>query len=276
MVNHIVQSIYSLPRRPVVVFVGDGQQQQPISDTGTEANLLNDDELRKLCIKFNLLHQYRCIDPALQSFLHLIRYTQPTQKQIDQYCSDRSLLTYGDPSDALIMDAYNKDPDTTFITVTNYGADRINSIVVQALFENETILAYVRLANEQEHRRLYTNIRLVITENRCKKSGIVNGQICTLVRREGKSLFVRLKNGKINVIYPVTNERKYTYYPLRLAYAITVYKAQGKTLPSATIWFDREILSEGCGYVAVSRVKRLTNMTFLVKPVPSHFRAVIL
>ena len=106
------------------------------------------------------------------------------------------------------MESYYNDPDTTFITVTNIGANRINGIVVDGLFKEERPIAHVRLANEQENRPLYKNIRLVITENRNKKSGLVNGQICNLVTTEGKSLFVRLKNGKIAVIYPVTNEQE--------------------------------------------------------------------
>ena len=256
----------------MVVFVGDGQQQQPISDSGTEQNLLNDEELRKHCYIFNLFEQHRCIDPVLQQFLHLVRYTQPTQ--IDNYCAGRSLLTTGQPTDQLIMQAYYNDPDTTFITVTNVGADRINCIVVNTLFKEDTPIAYVRLHSEHEHRNLFKNVRLVITENRNKRSGIVNGQICALLRREGKSLLVRFKNGKTTVIYPVTNEKRLTYYPIRLAYAMTVYKSQGKTLSAAAIWFDKKMLSEGCGYVAVSRVKRFRNMTFLVKPESSHFRAV--
>ena len=47
-----------------------------------------------------------------------------------------------------------------------------------------------------------------------------------------------------------------------------------KCWKAAAIWFDKKMLSEGCGYVAVSRVKRFKNMTFLVKPESSHFRAV--
>ena len=71
-------------------------------------------------------------------------------------------------------------------TVTNVGADRLNSIVLNALFKEDTPIAYVRLDTEHEHRNLYQNMRLVITEN-----GIVNVQIYSLLRREGKSLFVR-------------------------------------------------------------------------------------
>ena len=215
------------------MFVGDEQQQQPISDTGTEKNLLNDDELGKLCMLFNLKQQYRCAVTELQDFLHVIRYTQPTQRQIDKYCTSLSLLTTGHPSDDLIMESYYKDPDTTFITVTNIGANGINGIVADGVFKDERAIAHVRLANEQENRPLYKNIRLVITENRNKNFGLMNGQICTLLTTEGKSLFVRLKNGKIAVIYPVTNEQRFTYYPLRLAYAVTVYKAKGKTLSAS-------------------------------------------
>ena len=75
------------------------------------------------------------------------------------------------------MESYYKDTDTTFITVTNIGANGINGIVVDGFFKGERAIAHVCLANEQENRPLYKNVRLVITENR-NKSRLVNGQIC--------------------------------------------------------------------------------------------------
>lgn len=50
--------------------------------------------------------------------------------------------------------------------------------------------------------------------------------------------------------------------PLKLAWAITVHKSQGMTLDAAEIDLSRAF-DRGMGYVAMSRVKRLENITLL-------------
>ena len=50
--------------------------------------------------------------------------------------------------------------------------------------------------------------------------------------------------------------------PLRLAWAITVHKSQGMTLDAARIDLRRAFV-EGMGYVALSRVRRLDNLSLV-------------
>ena len=50
-----------------------------------------------------------------------------------------------------------------------------------------------------------------------------------------------------------------TQLPLRLAYAITIHKAQGMTLDKAKINLAKAF-TPGMGYVALSRVRRLEDL----------------
>jgi ATP-dependent exoDNAse (exonuclease V) alpha subunit len=65
-----------------------------------------------------------------------------------------------------------------------------------------------------------------------------------------------------------------TLYPLRLAYANTMCKAQGQTLDKAALWFDIENIPPGTAYVALSRVKKLADIYFITPLKPNFFTPV--
>lgn len=81
---------------------------------------------------------------------------------------------------------------------------------------------------------------------------------------------IELKNGRELEIEPETWELRdgdkkrasISQIPLRLAWAITVHKSQGMTLDGARIDLRRAFV-EGMGYVALSRVRRLDDLTLV-------------
>jgi hypothetical protein len=86
---------------------------------------------------------------------------------------------------------------------------------------------------------------------------------------EGDVIWVRKKSGQVIAVEPFTWEfdrndpecGKLTQYPLRLAYAMTIHKAQGLTLDSAYLDI-RAAREPGQAYVAVSRVRTLAGLHF--------------
>ena len=121
------------------------------------------------------------------------------------------------------------------------------------------------------------SMRVVITQNRDKENNVINGQVGKVYTMHNSSIILELSSRKLVTVYPVTmkcDTYVVTLYPLRLAYANTMCKAQGQTLPQAVLWFDIENIPPGSAYVAVSRVKKLADIFFITRLKPTFFRPV--
>lgn len=100
-----------------------------------------------------------------------------------------------------------------------------------------------------------------------------NGSLGTVVDFESGSdypIVVLQSNGRRITMEPETWELRdgnkkrasIAQIPLRLAWAITVHKSQGMTLDAARVDLRRAFV-EGMGYVALSRVRRLDNLSLV-------------
>lgn len=95
---------------------------------------------------------------------------------------------------------------------------------------------------------------LVITQNRDKQNHVINGQMGKIYTMHNSSIILELSSSKLVTVYPVTMKRDnyvVTLYQLCLAYANTMCKAQGQTLPKTVLWFDIENIPPGSVYVAL-------------------------
>ena len=218
--NHIIETVNQLPTRPIVAMCGDRQQQQPI-ETTTDAmrptiSILQHRPFFSMVRHFKLTTQHRCEDPELESILNHLRYYRPSHKLLETLHENRVICSNNDPTNEQIASTLLQYPTATILTVTCAATNRINQIAVQTLYENKIPLCSVQCDCDLPPLPLYQDMAVVITQNRDKSNGVVNGQRASVYIVHRNTVFLKLPSGKIVNTYLVTRRkfdgsRKSTY-----------------------------------------------------------------
>ena len=270
--NHVWQQIKTacaeLSNGPFIVFVADFQQLQPISgDHRLKADLERTVASGGL-EHIELLHHEaaRSNDPQLLEFLTHVRAHQPSRERLTAFFANRIL-----PKD--IPTAVEKTwlweqrsgRTFTFLTVTNKAAHDINMQRLKVEFPS----AHAGLesrgvpGDEKAGAQLLVfaeGMRVRLTRNIDKGRGFVNGALGVITTVLSRGVFVmRAITGMMILVHPVCVDGK-TFMPVTYAYAMTIRRAQGSTLDTIGLRFDRKRADRGYGYVGASRVRKATDV----------------
>ena len=259
--------------RPVVVLAGDKCQQQPLQTVNgritSTTSIINDNTTftSNNAVIHRLHQQFRIVDAEYAAFLDLIRFIRPTQEQVDRMQQGIVLCPEGDLTDRQIWTAFQTHTNTSVMTVSRKGAQRINSIVVGQLFKGRP-LTNIPCASVADSDPIYPyrNMRVIFTENRDKAARVVNGQQATIISSQNNTIILRLPEGQQVFVYPVTHiedDVPVTRYPFTPAYAQTIIKAQDQNIHHLIIWLDSPLVPAGTAYVGLSRVKRKSAISLL-------------
>ncbi len=219
-----------------------------------------------------LKHVFRQADPrflALLGSLRSARLTPADQHILKNLVSPQS--------------AVEASEDHVVLTPNNANAYRINQARLDDLPGREkTFVAKVDGSFDEKafpteaDLELKQGARVMLIKND-PDGRWVNGSLCTVAGFCGRHVEVEL-NGHLYEIEPTAWEKfrynldpetgkvsrevvgTFVQIPLRLAYAVTIHKAQGLTLDKVFIDFDSGMFAHGQAYVAFSRARALDGL----------------
>ena len=225
-----------------------------------------------------LTQVWRQQDPAFVALLDVIRTNTATSaalERINDRCKPPNETTAGESM-------------VVHLTTTNAMADDINSRHLSRL-PTPRVRVRGRLFGDfpEKQTPAANEINLkegaqVMLVNNDPSARWVNGDIGKIIRIETgpeSMIQVELANGKTHRLRPHTWEYikfvydeiddkiepktigSFTQYPVRLAWAITIHKGQGKTYDQVIVDFGRGTFAHGQAYVALSRATSLEGLT---------------
>mgnify|MGYP001566014317 CR=1 FL=1 len=217
-----------------------------------------------------LTEQHRQDDGEFLALLSAIRRNAFGADHLRQLAS-RSVHRDAAPPDAPKLFSHNVDVDRVndgilaqlpgeprVYPMTSQGPDVLVSALKKGCLSPETL-------------RLKVGAAVMFTKNN-PKEGFVNGTLGVVEAfdRYDDRPIVRTRSGRKVEVEPMdwaveeqgAIRARITQVPLRLAWAITVHKSQGMSLDEAVIDL-RDVFEFGQGYVALSRVRRLSGLHLL-------------
>jgi hypothetical protein len=228
-------------------------------------------------VQLELSHIFRQSDPALIKVLNRVREGEADARDLallNERVKPLRSLSEGEPY--------------VILTPTNAAAQRINVAYLEALpgraqaYEAGIAGDFALSAQPTDATLLLKpGAKVILLRNDADKRW-VNGTVARVTRLDDKRVWIEAA-GKEHEVEPVSWEaRRYAYdraadkivetvagtftqLPLRLAWALTIHKAQGLTLDRTYIDLGRGTFAHGQAYVALSRCRSLDGLA-LARP----------
>ncbi len=272
----LIRAILELPQKPLVVFVGDLSQLQPIRGGEYMRNVLLYDAMTTVELEQHAFA--RTQDPILLDFLHDIRTAQPTKKAIREFFGDRYLGFNLATAVARCLTIRGRDETpVTWLTCINKGAMEVNYEYLRQLGygtkESITTASDAYRCDVDyggEPMIVRPGMWLRLTRNLDKRRGFCNGamgQVVDVLHSDGRNVIftMRLTHGTMVIVHPIQIGDD-CFLPCVYGYAMTTRKAQGSSVDYAVLYFDLfKPAPRGFAYVGASRVRTSAGLFYFGK-----------
>jgi nucleoside-triphosphatase THEP1 len=268
-----------------VVFVGDFFQLPPI------VRMSREEDYQGLLIEESPIARFACDSPAWERARPIVCYLTEQHRQDDRiFLSILSSIRSNDFDEEHMghiekrkISHGSAPAGIPKLFSHNADVDRVNDDTLSKI-ESETrtfqmssqgapalVAALIKGCLSPEKLTLKAGASVMFTKNN-PREGFVNGTLGTVIgfSRTSGHPQVKTKNGMTIEVAPlewVVEENgvvraRIVQVPLRLAWAITVHKSQGMSLDAAVMDLS-QVFEFGQGYVALSRVRRLSGLHLL-------------
>jgi len=239
-----------------------------------DAKVFKDMNLRVI----GLTKVYRQKDEGFLGLLNAVRNHTLSAEELD-HLNTRVAKDFIPPADDFYV----------YLTTTNQMADRINHGRLEQL-GRKSLLLQAKISGDINERQMPVAADLVVKTdaqvmlvNNDSQGRWMNGSVGRIIdvvemNNEHHLIRVQLTNGSVVEVTPFTWEifkffynsdsesvdsesiGAFTQYPIRLAWAITIHKSQGKTFEKVIIDTGDGAFAHGQMYVALSRCTRLDGI----------------
>ena len=118
------------------------------------------------------------------------------------------------------------------------------------MFQEKTPVSSIPIKNDVQQFLPLQHMRVVMTQNLDKCTGVVNSQLANIVNNENNTLVLQFPNGKTTFTYPVTTTSEdrlsRVHYAFNPAYSMMICKTQGANIKKLIVWFDCPTCPKGC------------------------------
>lgn len=264
--EYVLSCWRSLGREPLLIMEGDFQQLPPSTNSTQDVRDGNDWNPRVL----ELTIQQRCGDQHLLDFQNGVRFEKPHYKELVRFFAPITVASY--LSVEALTDAWLLLPQALVLAATVTTVDFVNKCGLQAFGEEWLGTIPVWSDDNIVDLPLRRGTKIMVTRNTDLSNGIANGTEGVVLAISSAGVIFETSQ----CIYTlhrrtaIIRGRRLVAWDLAAAYAMTVHKVEGATLPSAILIFEKWSCP-GWGYTAITRVRRMSDLLVLGDVGVRHF-----